>query len=504
MKITRFMLTSIVGFVAINNVSAYDVRINVNDTQYQRVTGFGAAAMGDLMAPIQDTTIIAKLYGADSPVGLNIMRIEISPNLVGDVTTPWDTPYDWHGYLNTVKCAKNRGAIIFGTPWSPPAAYKTNNSASGEDSDGVGGRLRTDRYKNFFPWLNYFCTYMKNNGAAVDIVSIQNEPDWKVDYSGCLYTPSEMHNLVVNYGHLLTGAKLMGGESLCFNPAYTDSLLNDTASCKYISYIGGHFYGNGLQLAPTAAATAMTHGVEAWETEHFVDPRNDDGLGDNKVFDSPIWSEQIMFAKEVNEALLGNLNAYVYWYMRANHAFLGDGKTVASGQGNENMQITKRGYVMSHFTKNLIGATRLGTTQTLSSVIETSAFIKGDSLIVMLINSNATNKTLNVAFNLPYAVNNCTRTMSTDSLTCDKQVLTITEATTTPKFALSPSSINTYVFTIDWNATGLNRTSVIVPTETTNVYTTQGVKIRSNVPKADATNGLPKGVYIVGGKAVAI
>src|SRR5574344_89391 len=504
MKITTLLFTSLICSAAVSNANAYDINVNVTTTQYQHITGFGAAAMGDLMAPIQDTTIIAKLYGADSPVGLNIMRVEISPNLVGDVTTPWDTPYDWHGYLNAVKCAKHRGAIIFGTPWSPPAAFKTNSSASGEDSDGVGGRLKTDKYKNFFPWLNSFCAYMKNNDAAVDIVAIQNEPDWKVSYSGCLYTPTEMHDLVAQYGSRLTGAKLMGGESFWYNPTYTDSLLNDTATRKYISYIGGHFYGNGVKYAPKAAATAVKYGVEAWETEHFIDPRNDDALGDNKVFDSPIWSEQIMFAEEVNDALLGNLSAYVYWYMRANHAFLGDGKTVASGSGNENMCVTKRGYVMSHFAKNVTGSTRLGATISASAVMETSAYIKGDSLIVMIINTNTTNNTLVAAFSLPYVVKSCTRIMTTDSLTCDRQKLTISEPTSKPKIPLAPSSINTYVFTIDWDATGISRNSVVPQQKTTDVYTIEGIKIRSNVSYDKATEGLKKGIYIVYGKKVVV
>src|SRR5574344_101010 len=483
---------------------AYDINVNVTDKEYQHITGFGAAAMGDLMCPIQDTTIIAKLYGADSPVGLNIMRIEISPNLVGDVTTPWDTAYDWHGYINAVKCAKRRGAIIFGTPWSPPAVYKTNNSASGEDSNKVGGKLRTDKYKYFFPWLSNFCAYMKYNGASVDIVAIQNEPDWQVSYSGCLYTPSEMHTLVRDYGGSLTGAKLMGGESFWYIPAYTDSLLNDPNTCKYISYIGGHFYGSGIKFAPKAAVTAISHGVEAWETEHFVDPRNDESLGDKKVYDSPIWSEQLLFAKEVNEALVGNLSAYVYWYMRANHAFLGDGKTVASGSGNENMCVTKRGYVMSHFAKNVTGSTRLGATISASAVMETSAYIKGDSLIVMIINTNTTNNTLVAAFSLPYVVKSCTRIMTTDSLTCDRQKLTISEPTSKPKIPLAPSSINTYVFTIDWDATGINRNSVKKKKKTTDVYTIEGIKIRSNVSYDKATEGLKKGIYIVYGKKVVV
>ena len=190
--------------------------------------------------------------------------------------------------------------------------------------------------------------------------------------------------------------------------------------------------------------------------------------------------------------------------MRANHAFIGDGKAVASSSGNEDMKITKRGYVMSHFTKNVTGSTRLGATISASSVMETSAYIKGDSLIIMVINSNSTSTTLNVAFNLPYVVKSCTRTLTTESLTCDKQNLEILEPTRTPKFPLAPSSINTYVFAIDSNPRPISNSTVIPDTLYTDVYTIEGVKIRSKVSPDKATEGLHKGIYIINGKKVII
>jgi hypothetical protein len=94
--------------------------------------------------------------------------------------------------------------------------------------------------------------------------------------------------------------------------------------------------------------------------------------------------------------------------------------------------------------------------------------------------------------------------MTTDSITCDKQDIEINGPTKSPKIHLTPSSINTYVFTIDWNATGINRNSVIPVQKTTDVYTIEGVKIRSNVSPDKATEGLQKGIYIIGGKKIAI
>ena len=39
-------------------------------------------------------------------------------------------------------------------------------------------------------------------------------------------------------------------------------------------------------------------------------------------------------------------------------------------------------------------------------------------------------------------------------------------------------------------------------TETTNVYTLQGMRVKSNVAKTHALDGLQKGIYIVDGKKV--
>ncbi len=82
MKLLQIFISTALCLSTAISAEAYDINVNVTSKQYQHITGFGAAAMGDLMCPIQDSTIIAKLYGASSPVGLNIMRIEISPNLV--------------------------------------------------------------------------------------------------------------------------------------------------------------------------------------------------------------------------------------------------------------------------------------------------------------------------------------------------------------------------------------------------------------------------------------
>ena len=170
-------IASILALAATTAVYAFSVTITVKDTRFQTVTGFGAACCDGAMCPFgNDTQPVKLLYGPTSKIGLNIMRMEISPNFKGDITAAdvgWDTPYDWKGSLPSAKLVKQRGGIVFGTPWSPPGAYKTNGTAQGGNSDDQGnkrGELRTDCYDKFFPWLNTFLEYMKANGVDVDAV----------------------------------------------------------------------------------------------------------------------------------------------------------------------------------------------------------------------------------------------------------------------------------------------------------------------------------------------
>ena len=196
MKTRQVIFTSMVFAVA-TAVHAKTVTINVTNKRFQTVTGFGAACCDGAMCPYgTDTQPVKLLYGPKSKIGLNIMRMEISPNFEGDIIVPewgnYDSPYDWQGSVPSAKYVKQVGGIVFGTPWSPPGDYKTNGSASGgntEDQNATRGELREDCYEKFFLWINTFLKYMKSKGVLVDAISVQNEPDWWVNYSGCLYTP---------------------------------------------------------------------------------------------------------------------------------------------------------------------------------------------------------------------------------------------------------------------------------------------------------------------------
>ena len=143
------LFATVLALVAVMVGKATTYTIMVSDTRLQTVTGFGGASCDGAMCPFgSDTNPVKLLYGKESKIGLNIMRMEISPNFVGDVVVPewgnWDTPYDWKGSLPSAKIVKQRGGIVFGTPWSPPGEYKTNGTAQGGNADDQGNRSNND------------------------------------------------------------------------------------------------------------------------------------------------------------------------------------------------------------------------------------------------------------------------------------------------------------------------------------------------------------------------
>ena len=447
---------------------ATTVTVTVKDTRYQTITGFGAACCDGAMCPYAtDTNPVKLLYGPQSKIGLNIMRMEISPNFEGDVIVPewgnYDTPYDWQGGVPSAKIVKQRGGIVFGTPWSPPGEYKTNGSAQGGNADDQGNiraELREDCYDKFFPWLNTFLAYMKKKGVAVDAVSIQNEPDWWVNYSGCLYTPEQQLKLVKNYAHMLDretypGVRLISAEPLGFDPRYSNKLLGDTTARKHIDIIAGHLYGHPpLGNMKSANNMASKYGKEVWMTEHSV--------SDNIQNRLPNWHEQLLFAEELNECMLSGCTGYIYWYMRAHWAFVSTGEAKYGTENKVKNKLLPRAFVMSHFSKYVTGSTRLMATPTMAAnskegAREYSAYVKDDTtLIVMAIDTTKT--AYDLKLKLPFYVKSGKHIRSTgnetDSL-CQESIIDIEQATKEVIVPMPARSLNTYIFTIDPGAAAI-------------------------------------------------
>lgn len=462
--------------------TARPIGITVYDTRKQTITGFGGACCDGAMCPFgTDTNPVKLLYGSESKIGLNIMRMEISPNFIGDVVVPewgnWDSPYDWKGSLPSAKIVKQRGGIVFGTPWSPPGDFKTNGTAQGGNAESQGyqkGKLREDCYEKFFPWLNSYLAWMKKNGVDVDAVSLQNEPDWWVSYSGCLYDPQDLVKLVKNYAYMLDretykGVKLISGEPLGFTQNYTDPLMKDETCRNQIDIVAGHLYGHlPLQYMKPAGVLPLKYGKELWMTEHSTT--------DNIGARLPNWNEQLIFAEELNECMLAGCTGYIYWYMRAHWSFVGTGEPIEIDgkkyniEGNKKNTLLPRAFVMSHFSKHVTGSTRLETSKDAeggrekeeqAASYEYSAYIKGDSVIVMAINATENERQLKIK--LPFNVKSGIHLLSTGNETenlCQEADIDINESVKEIIVDMPHLSLNTYIFMLDKGSAAIENVKI--------------------------------------------
>ncbi len=307
-------------------VTPIDVTIDSNTT-CQTISGFGGANAiwgTDNLSPGE----MALAFGTgDEGLGLSLFRVRLS-----------SVKNDWTGLAATVKGANSYNVKVLASPWSPPAQFKSNNDVVG------GGYLLESNYANFAGYVNEFIEYMKSQAATIDVVSIQNEPDWKASYEGCEYSADQMFNFVKNHAGTIRGAKVLAAESMNFNHSYTDNILNDATAANNINIVAGHLYGSGLAAYPLAEQK----GKEIWMTEHLLNldsgnkPENWTATTDPKT----IWAESMNMLQEVHSAMSLNWNAYIWWYIRRYYSFMGDGE-----KGTNRGQILKRGYAFSHFSK---------------------------------------------------------------------------------------------------------------------------------------------------------
>ena len=216
-------------------------------------------------------------------------------------------------------------------------------------------------------------------------------------------------------------------------------------------------------------------------TEHSVS----DNIGERL----PNWDEQLEFAREVNECLQAGCTGYIYWYMRAHWAFVSTGESKYGSANARRNQLLPRAYVMSHFSKYVTGSTLLESTCSFDLVtnadIESSAFIKGDSLIIITINSLADERAFTIKMeNTPFKVASGDMLISwgnEKSELCQKEAIEISEPTQKLVVELPGKSVVTYVFKLDQGSTAVQEVRLTDADGPTTYYDLQGRRL--DVPR---------------------
>lgn len=423
MKKTIFKLINSIALIATVLitclVSAQTPKVRIdNTTPRQKITGFGGFVCSpqfayDHMIP----TEIDKMWGTNSEAGYNIMRLYIPT-----------TQANWSAALATAQKAKSLGLIIFASPWSPPAEWKTNGNDAGT-YNGVEGFFKEENYADFANYLNDFVVYLRNNGVELYAISLQNEPDYVVSYAGCTYTPAQITNFLKNYSDVIS-CRIIAPETVGMSNNYASALLAADVLPKFEIY-AGHQYGG---IGSTYKGFLNTD-KEIWMTEFLL---NWNSNGGTRNFS---WSADAFdFAKSVNDVLVGGGNAWIHYATKRYYGMMGDGQfgTVAG-------EITKRGYILSHFAKYTTGSKRLDAVWSDQGSMQGSAYINetADKVTLMVFNSSASTYTLKV--DLPFYTTSAQKILTNETTNMVSSNLNFTE-TFRPTIQVNPSSVITFVF----------------------------------------------------------
>ena len=297
---------AVYGIINTNPVSPTEATIN-GAVLHQQIDGFGAGAvfLDPGLDPLTDTTMDA-LYGTGpNQAALTLIRLRIAPDS------------NWTDAILDGQKAKQRGAKILATPWTPPASMKDNDSLVN------GGSVIPSQYPNLVAYFNSFTDTMAANGAPVDVLSLQNEPDFTATYESCRWNASQMDTFFHDFANGVKTPMIMP-ESFHYDQTLSNPTLNDPAAAANVAYIGGHLYGASIQDYPLAHSL----GKHTWMTEYLV---NDQTI--NSAVDT---------GQQISDTLtVGNMSAYIWW------------KTIGNANGLLNAAGVpqRRAYVMAQFSK---------------------------------------------------------------------------------------------------------------------------------------------------------
>ncbi|MDR2702475.1 MAG: hypothetical protein LBB72_08600 [Spirochaetaceae bacterium] len=343
-----------------------DVYQSTNQFQYIRGYGGMDVAWGNFPRTTRDDTEL--MYDPDR-LGYNMLRIMIK----ADYTDPADTinmllTGDRPDYYENVKIVNKYGGYVAASPWTPPKAWKSNNSING------GGILIPSYYPLFAEYLRKFAQNMADNGAPIYCISISNEPNYVAGYDGCEWTSEEMRNFFVSAGHFTTiptavrgwgGGRetpwvlTMNGES-ANSPYINNAALENPTSKAAIDVLARHIYGERTkslwndypELLQIGSPDDINKGkMEVWMTEHNINSANATGY-----YNDSTWAYVWRFLNDVDLVLrLNNENAFVWWASKRFYSMVGDGQF-----GTTDGSPLPRGWGLAHYARFTTGMTRVG------------------------------------------------------------------------------------------------------------------------------------------------
>ncbi|MFT3703829.1 MAG: glycoside hydrolase family 30 beta sandwich domain-containing protein [Agriterribacter sp.] len=265
------------------------IEINERNT-FQSIDGFGYTLTGGSaqhlynMSAAARAAILKEMFASDSNnIGTSFLRISIGASDLDAQTFSYDDLPNGQTDTSLQKfslapdkqylipilkeiLAINPHIKLLGSPWSPPAWMKTNDSTK-------GGSLKPAYYDAYARYFVKYIEGMKAEGISIYAITVQNEPLHPGNNPSMLMLPNDQATFVKNNlgpsfeaAHIHT--KIIVYDHNADRPDYPLTILNDAAAAKYIDGSAFHLYAGPID---TLTAVHNAHpGKNLYFTEQWI------------------------------------------------------------------------------------------------------------------------------------------------------------------------------------------------------------------------------------------
>jgi len=390
-SVTALMMAGPASAAPSRPAQAGTVNVTVNPGQvHQRIDGFGFTEafrepVITALPAAEQQQLGALLFSTTRGAGMSIVRFGL-----GGATDPGDAisgPGDYQEQLWLGRLAEEFGVRQFyADAWSAPASMKTNDSLdNGGYLCGVPGETCAsgDARPAYASYLAGQAKGFAANGIPIEAVDFVNEAEIGPAYASMFMTPAQAANFVPYLGRALAAAHLPTRVACCDaegwsdGESYTQAVLGNPASARYVSLITSH----GYTAPPTVP---LTSDRPVWESEWADFSPWDPAWDDATNGDGFTWAQNIQTA--LTQA---NVDAFFYWW-GASASTANSGLIQVQGS---TINLSKRYWSFAAFGRYIRpGAVRVGASSS-SSALSVSAFRDpGGSWVVEILNTGSTSQ----------------------------------------------------------------------------------------------------------------
>jgi glucosylceramidase len=338
-------------------------------TQLQSVEGFGAALTGssawllhNKMSDGARQTLLRQLFDTVNGAGISYLRLTIGASdfSLSDFTYN-DLPSGQTDFtLQHFSLSRDTSEVIpilkeilhlspaiklMGSPWSPPAWMKTNNSMK-------GGKLRTDCYDVYAAYFIKYIQAMKSHGITISSITPQNEPLYATANYPCMgMQPGEQLTFIKDHLGPKFQSEGISTKIIIYdhnwdNTNYAISILNDPDAKRYIAGSAFHAYAGDV------SAMSSVHSAHPDKALYFTEISG--GAWATDFGGNLMWNMKNIFIGTMlnwsGTAMLWNL-ALDQNYGPQNNGCNNCRGVVTVNQTNGQVTLNEEYYSIAHFSK---------------------------------------------------------------------------------------------------------------------------------------------------------